>query len=219
MEKKQSFTSPKGKLLWPYLAFPGRDFKGDGKFKLQTKLEFAPGAETDAFLATLDQIAKNGLLEINARILEQNKTSKSPMQQKPALSAHPYTRDENTGVTTVSFSVPSSFTSKVGTVYRNSVQFFDASGKLVVGDLPVGNGSTGRVSFTVYAWASKLGCGVRLEPKGIQVITFQTRGAMSASEDASDYGFEGTEGYSFEPGDASAPAPEAPENAGSAGEL
>jgi len=214
-EKKQLTTGPRGVLSWPYLTGKGRDYQNDGKFKLQTKVVYSAGAETDAFVAKLDALAVQGLVEVNQMVDARNQearawnTAAAPGKKKPILPAKTalqfalYTRDEETGDVTVPYKMPAEIKSKKGVIYPQHVRFFDASGKLVEGELPCGNGTVARVSFLPRPWLSPAGCGVRLEPKGVQVIEFQAIGAGGfASKNAEDFGFEAEEGgYVFDPAD------------------
>jgi hypothetical protein len=62
----------------------------------------------------------------------------------------------------------------------------------------IGNGSTGRLAFTIYDWEGDNGCGITLEPKALQIIHFEAYEASNAVD-----AFGEVDGYS-QPGVASA---------------
>ena len=58
----------------------------------------------------------------------------------------------------------------------------------------IGNGSTMRLSYTIYAWGanSKTGAGISLEVRGAQVINWLAAPEKLQKTTASDFGFEST---------------------------
>ena len=55
----------------------------------------------------------------------------------------------------------------------------------------IGNGSTGRIAFTIYDWEGETGCGITLQPQALQVIEFEPYEAKDPTD-----AFGEVEGYS-----------------------
>ena len=194
-QQRPQVKSPRANLMYAFLSGEGRDYKGNGKFEFSVKAVFPAGAETDAFQARLDQIAADGLAAINVQLHEKLKPPKK------ALNFDLYERDAESGALIVKFKAPTKVTSrKTGEVYPNRIRFFDAQGNMVENALNIGNGTQAKVIFQTFNWVSPIGCGVRLEPKAIQVLKYVEFTGFTAKT-ASDFGIEAEDGYTFEAGE------------------
>jgi hypothetical protein len=177
--------------MYAYLTGDGRDYNGNGKFELSVRAIIPAGNEADAFAAQLDKLGEEGLARVNGQLAEKKKP------QKKALNFELYSRDDESGDLIVKFKAPAKVkSSKTGEVYPNRVRFFDAAGNIAE-NLNIGNGTQAKVIFQTYAWLSPIGCGVRLEPKAVQVLDYVPY-AGSTGKTAADFGIEAEDGYAFD---------------------
>ena len=83
-----------------------------------------------------------------------------------------------------------------GKAWKFKPTVFDAKGKTFPEKDPpmIGNGSTGRLALTAYAYAAPVGYGVSIRLEAVQILNLVEYGGRSAA----DYGFAIEEGYSVE---------------------
>ena len=94
-----------------------------------------------------------------------------------------------------------------GKAWKFRPTVFDSKGKPFPEKDPplIGNGSTGRIAITAYAYAAPIGYGVSIRLEAVQVINLVEYGGKTAM----DFGFAVEEGYSV---DDPAPIGEEPDN-------
>ena len=160
-------TTPVGELRWAKVLTPDSTFDDDGVYSIEATFKTE---EAKDLISAIDQAAQNKL---------------NLSQKSNAITSVPYEHIEN-GL------VRFKFKQKAKTKNLEfSVDVFDNANKKWDVNTPIGNGSKGRVAFSLYEWevpGKGVGCSAKL--KAVQIIehvAFDTSGADF-------YGFEAVEG-------------------------
>jgi hypothetical protein len=175
MPNKQTLTSfsPKGTARWPKLREPDRKFNKDGEYSTQLILE--QGAETDAYIAALD--------ETHALAVAAVKTANGkPDAAEYTKPWHKELGDDGmaTGGWIVKYKLKALIRPKNGNApFSKSVAVVDAKGKAFT-NADVGAGSTIRCKSEMFPWfTATMGAGVTMQLVAVQVIDLVTNDVAS----------------------------------------
>lgn len=185
MAKKLN-TSPKGVAVYPHLNSPDVKFKEAGEYHVKLRV---PLAEAKPLMKLVDEQMAKALKEA----LEKAETPKAKKAVK-ACADKPYSLetdddDNKTGFVLFSFKMKASGKNKkTGEEWTQRPAIFDAAGQPATDKkLRIGAGSVIRVSFEFNTfWTAKLGAGVSLRMKAVQVIKLVEWGQGNAEY----HGFE-----------------------------
>lgn len=176
-KKKQKVKSPIGKLSWACLREP-EEFQGKSTGKLSIRAQFSKD-ESEALISMIEQAWE---------AYAQAEKFKAPRNSVPQLGYS----ETQAGDIQFKFKTVASFTSKSGETIKRIVPVFDAKGKPVASTVRIGNGSLGRVAFTLSPFISGAVYGVSLQLDAVQLLKLEEYGANT---DASQFGFEEEEGF------------------------
>ena len=193
-EKKTTYRSPSGTLVWPRLIEADTKFKEEGEYS--TKLRVS-GAEAAGLVAEIDRQAANSLATAKA-----NETS--PAKAKKWTSKHlPYEMEEDddgneTGDILFKFKARATGVSrKTGKAWARRIPLFDAKGGVINTDgLEVWGGTVAKIAFQFipYAPTTVVGASVSLGIQAVQVLELVSGSQQSAGA----FGFGEEEGYTHE---------------------
>lgn len=196
-QKRPTFTTPRGRAIYPRLDSPDTKFKAEGVYR--TKLAI-PTSLAEGLIEEIDKA--HAAAQVEAK-------EKNPKEKKIKESTLPYeTNPDNEDETVFNFKMSASFKDKkTDEIVNMKPGIFDAKGKPV--SPRIGGGSILRVNFEMLPYFTKLaGAGVSLRMKGVQVLELKEWGGG----DAASYGFETEEGYDSG-GEESEESTEKPEDA------
>lgn len=195
-KRNPTYTSPKGVFKFPKLTEPDTKFKAEGEYSVKLVVSLsAPGV--GELLDKLDDAAAESLA--NAKANAKNKAEEKKWETKYL----PYTRleDEETGEETgeveLKFTMKATGVSKkTGKPWSRKPALFDAKGNPIKGEVAVGGGTVGKISYQIipYAPTTTVGASVKLALEAAQIIELRSFGEQSASS----YGFGAEEGYEYE---------------------
>jgi hypothetical protein len=184
MAEKQKFPStPKGLAMYAWLTRADTKFDADGVYKVNLVLDPADAAP---IIEAIDKQAAEFLAE-------KRKAEKNPVKAKrlKMSSDTPYAEDED-GNIVIKFKMKAKGKTKAGEEFTQKPKLFDAKGKPITGDIPLGNGSTIRVSYEMVSYLHpKEGAGITLRLRAVQVIELV---AYVSGGSADDFGFDEEEG-------------------------
>ena len=156
-------VSPMGDLMWAKVLTPGIQNAGkkDEKEAYSIDLLMPKGdPEAEAFVKSLKQL-----------FLSQHGTASRPGQNGLPYKTYRNDDGDETDIWKFSFS-RNTVTRRGNPLPPPAVQ--DASGQPWPRDMLIGNGSTGKIAFTYFAWDSEEGGkGISLQLEAVRVITFQ----------------------------------------------
>ena len=201
--RKETFTSPAGKALYPKLQEADTKFKPEGEFSVKlllTEAQAAPfleqceSAQEEAFQEKLEELKAKKPKMNAAKLAEEIK--RAPLPVKPHTD--PETGEE-TGEWAVHFKAKASGTTKSGERWERKIPMYDAKNQPISGKLPtMWSGSMLKVNYVVDPFCTALGAGVTLRIQAVQILKLVSGGARSAEE----YGFEAEEGgYTYSEAD------------------
>lgn len=201
--KKDTFTSPAGKAIYPKLQEADTKFKPEGEYSVKLILseaaaarilEQCEAAQEEAFQEEFEkQQAKKPKMKAEKIAAE---IKRAPLPVKPYED--PETGEE-TGEWVVLFKTKASGINKKGEKWERKVPLFDAKAQPISGKLaPIWSGSVLKVSYSVDPFCTAIGAGVTLRIQAVQVLELKSGG----TRDAGEYGFDAEEdGYSYTPVD------------------
>ena len=173
MSRTEVKVTPQCKAMWPFVSKPyvPKEAKASDSLKYKITAVFDPtDPEHKAFLQSL----ANDLQE--ARSKSKDKLANTPWKMEVDKDT-----GEETGMITVNFK----------SQYRPTV--FDARGNKILGDINVGNGSQVKIAYVTKPY-SGLGGGITCYFQALQIIDL----VEYNGGEASDFGFEPTDGFSAE---------------------
>ena len=201
--KKETFTSPAGKALYPKLQEADTKFKKEGEFSVKLLLSEADAAFIRSQCEEAQEAAFQEEFEKQCAAKPKMKPEKIAEGIKRAdLPVKPYedpeTGDE-TGEWQVTFKTKASGTNKKGEPWERKVPLFDAKAQAITGKLPqIWSGSIMKVSYSVDPFCTAIGAGCTLRILAVQILQLKTGGAR----DAGEYGFGAEDdGYAYIPAD------------------
>lgn len=195
-QNRPKYVSPKGVFSYPRLTEPDTKFKDEGEYSVFLILD-KDSPEAKKLMAQIDKAAAESLAEAKAN-------AKNPAEAKKWETKYlPYTdvEDEETGEPTgqikVKFTMKASgISKKTGKPWTRKPAIFDAKGKAITGDIKIGGGTVGKISYQIvpYAPTVQVGASVKLALEAVQIIELREWGERSADS----YGFGAEEGYSYD---------------------
>lgn len=191
-EKRQKFTTPRGKAVYPHLNTPDTKFNAAGVYtvKLAVKSKLA-----EELVAKIDAAHKEAEKEGKEAWKEACEAAKKNRKPAPKYEEGPlpYFVDEEADETVFSFKMNASY-KKDGKVIPLKPGIFSASGKPC--NPRIGGGTVMRVSFEMNKyWSTVSGWGVSLRLSGVQIFELVE---WTGGGNAAAHGFEAEEG-GFEP--------------------
>lgn len=188
-------TSPRGTFKFPRLTTPDTKFNKDGEYG--TKILLDPnGKGVQAFLTKLDELTDAAV----AQMKEENAKYKKQIQRAASYRNEVDSDGEETGKIEVGVKLKAKITPKTGPnagkTYELKPALFDAFGQPITGEIRIGGGTEGKVSFEAapYFAANDKRAGISLRLKAAQVINLVE---WTSAKDAKQFGFEDEdEGFS-----------------------
>lgn len=171
--KRETFVTPKGIAVYPWLNKPDTKFSPEGEYKVTLKI---PSREAEDLISRLTGIAEDYHEELiktdpKAKHLRMNFPWEEEMDDQGNV----------TGNYLFKFKQKANITGKDGSSYAMKVAIFDA--KRNPSTSLVGGGSEIKVAATV--WPYKMGStktvGLSLKPTAVQIISLQSVGGGSAA--------------------------------------
>lgn len=184
----EKHTTPAGEFLYPFLFSPSTKFDPDGVYKLELVLE--DSAATEQVIETIAAAHEKNLTEVKKN---NAKTRKKTKEQD--LPFYPEVDDNGneTGRYVFKFKTKASGIRKDGSKWSYRLPVFDAKGEPVNKDCKPGNGTVGKVCFSINPYyVASIGAGVSLRLEAVQIIDLIEYGT-STNPDA--FGFAATEGF------------------------
>lgn len=174
--KREQFTSPKGRVLFAWLNKPSTKFKPEGEYSVSIILT---GEEATKMKADFEARAKAARDELAAAEKDKAK-SKKIAGLTLTVPIRPHTDEEGEeieGEYVVSFKAKASGTRKDGTTWSFAPIVVDSQ-RNPMKNRSIGRGSIVRVRYELYPYASPgLGkAGISAGLQGVQVIDFQSVG-------------------------------------------
>jgi len=186
-EKKPIHRTPVGVAVWPRLIEPDTKFNAEGVYSIKLRLS---SEEAAPYVAEVDR-----LTAIELAALKKEVTGKKDKKGKPLVAKEadlPYSINDEEGTVELSFKLKAKGKdSKTGKEWEQKPGLFDAKGTPV--KVNVWGGSKVKVAFEYVPFHNaKVGAGVSLRLKAVQIIELVTAGGGATSE---YYGFEEEEGF------------------------
>lgn len=172
--EKENIVSPKGTFLLAIVSTPSTKFKPEGEFTAKIAV---PLDQAGPLLTKIKAAAKASL--------DQAKKENPKKAAKMKAGPLPFEIDEDTGTVVLKTKRLASGTSKkTGKKWTATIPIFDAKGKPVTGEVRIGDGSEGRVSFSIRPYYTDLvGAGVTLSLEGLQLTKYvEWTGSASADK-------------------------------------
>jgi hypothetical protein len=194
-KKNPTFTSPKGTFKFPKLIEPDTKFKAEGEYSVKLVVDLnAPGV--GELLDKLDDAAAESLA--NAKANAKNKAEEKKWETKylPYARLEDEETGEETGEVELKFTMKASGVSKkTGKPWTRKPALFDAKGAPIKGEVAIGGGTVGKLSYQIipYAPTTTVGASVKLALEAVQILELRSFGEQSASS----YGFGAEEGYEY----------------------
>ena len=191
-------ASPRGFMQWCKVLRPDTKFDPDGMFSVAL---YVPETDAAKMMADID-------VAIDA---EADKARTQKPDKEIAFAQKPYKRVELEGEVFYKFKFKQSAVvrPKGKPEYNVSIGVFDAKKNHWDKDTLIGNGSEGKVTYSIYPWnVASLGIGATLKLKGLQVLK------LEPYENAAESLFEEEDGYSISK-DEESPGEESTVGAGS----
>lgn len=185
-------TTPKGIAQYPWLTKPDTQYVAGGVFKVNLVL---PVDEAQSVIDKIDA-------EIEKSYQAAKEKAKTPGEAKKIGKADPpYVMEEDaegneTGRVIIKFKQNHTLKMKDGSIVKVKPNLFDASGKLIEGNVSVFGGSEIKVASEMVPYFNQKDkeAGVTLRLKAVQVIKL----VSSNGADASAYGFGEEDGFSYD---------------------
>ena len=206
MAKQQArpkYVSPKGRFSYPKLTEPDTKFKEEGEYSVNLILEKS-SPEARKLMAQIDKAAAESLAEAKARAKNAAEAKKWETKYLPYSDIEDEETGEPTGEIKVKFTMKASGVSKkTGKPWSRKPAIFDAKGKPITGDIKIGGGTIGKISYEIvpYAPTTQVGASVKLALEAVQIIELKEWGERSADS----YGFGEEDGYAHDDADNSSP--------------
>lgn len=199
MAKQQArpkFVSPKGLFSYPKLTEPDTKFKEEGEYSVNLILD-KDTPEAKKLMAQVDKAAAESLAEAKAKAKNAAEARKWETKYLPYNDVEDEETGEPTGQIKVKFTMKASGVSKkTGKPWTRKPALFDAKGKPITGDVNIGGGTIGKISYEIvpYSPTTQVGASVKLALEAVQIIELREWGERSADS----YGFGEEEGYAHD---------------------
>ena len=173
-QKRESFVTPKGIAVYPWLNTPDTKFSPEGDYKVTLKL---PTNEAEPLMEKLTTVAEDYY----------NELVKSDPKAKNLKITYPFDEETDdqgnlTGSYLFKFKQKAQVTGRDGTNYTMKVALFDAKRNPITA--LVGGGSEIKIAATI--WPYKMNTtktvGLSLKPTAVQVINLQAVGTSSMAD-------------------------------------
>jgi len=174
--KLAKLLTPPGVAVYPYLNNPDRKYKAEGEFKVDLRLDPKDPAVKE-FITSLEEHTAAGYQLMTEQ--EGKKKALKVCEDRPWFPEEDK-EEELTGMVLVRCKMRHENTNqKTQETWTQRPALFDASGVPV--EAKIGNGSTIRCSVEVNPfYTKKLGAGIQLRLKGVQIIKLVEFGQVTA---------------------------------------
>lgn len=193
--KRPKLISPKGVFKFPKLTEPDTKFKPEGEYSVKLILD-SDSPECKKLIKQIDAAAAESLAEMKGKAKNAAEAKKWETKSVPYAEVLDDETGEPTGQTEFTFKMTASGTSKkTGKDWTRKPAIFDAKGKAIKGDIKIGGGTIGKISYELMPWGTlQLGASVKLALEAAQIIDLKTWG----EKDAKSFGFGEEEGFGYE---------------------
>jgi|HigsolmetaAR202D_1030399.scaffolds.fasta_scaffold04708_6 Protein of unknown function (DUF2815). len=195
-QNRPKYVSPKGVFSYPRLTEPDTKFKDEGEYSVFLILD-KDSPEAKKLMAQIDAAAAESLKEAKANAKNAAEAKKWETKYLPYTDVEDEETGEPTGQIKVKFTMKASgVNKKTGKPWTRKPAIFDAKGKPITGDIKIGGGTIGKVSYEIipYAPTTQVGASVKLGLEAVQIIELREWGERSADS----YGFGEEDGYSHD---------------------
>lgn len=199
MTKRQArpkFVSPQGVFSFPKLTEPDTKYKDEGEYSVNLILD-KNSPEAKKLIAQCDKAAAESLANAKAKAKNAAEAKRWETKYLPYSDVEDIETGEPTGEIKVKFTMRASGVSKqTGKSWTRKPALFDAKGKPITGDVKIGGGTIGKISYEIipYSPTTQVGASVKLALEAVQIIELREWGERSADS----YGFGQEEGYAHE---------------------
>ena len=190
--KRPTLTSPRLVFRFPKLTEPDTKFKDEGEYSVVGRAQ-ADDPAIKKLIATCDKAAEESLAEAKANAKTPAEARKWETKYLPYKMVEDDETGEPTGEVDFKFTMKASGVSKkTGKPWTRKPSVFNAKGVPVNGEINIGGGTIGKVSFQIipYAPTTTVGASVKMALEGVQIIDLKSYGEKSAK----DHGFGEEEG-------------------------
>ncbi|CDN47544.1 ssDNA-binding protein [Neorhizobium galegae] len=193
--QRPTLNSPKGAFKFPKLTTPDTKFKAEGEYSVKLIVASdAPGVAD--LISKCDKEAADSLKEAKANAKNAAEAKKWETKYLPYAHVEDDETGEPTGDVEFKFTMKASGVSKkTGKPWTRKPALFDAKGKPIKGEVEIGGGTIGKISFQIipYAPTTTVGASCKLALEAVQIIELRQFGDKSASA----YGFGEEDGYEY----------------------
>lgn len=179
-----TFTTPKGRAVWPKLNEPDTRFDQDGVYSVELSLA---ANEAEDLIKRIDKLFDENLeYQRNERGAKVKPSQHRPYREEEDEEGNP------TGSYLFRFKAKARYKNRrTGKEIERRPKLFDATGQPCP-NVNVGGGSTIKVNANAAGWyAGGTGAGVTLYLNGVQIIDLK----QWSGETAADMGFDKEDGY------------------------
>lgn len=200
-----NFTTPEGRLVSPlYLNEPDSKFQPEQerqKFKASILLG---GQEAYAFLDRTEEVLKEWIETVKQASGKKPRTVKKNIQWLTAdterwddigESATRMLDSLGEGEAVFKTSTKAFRATREGVLEPAGPKFFDATGKLMTEVPPIGFGTRAKLAGSYYGYTASGVANLTLLLSAVQIIELREPGASGGPQEASDFGFAPTEGF------------------------
>lgn len=184
-------TTHAGTFEYPFLFSPQTTFDPDGVYKVN--VIFEDSAQTEELVDLVSEAFQKNLEETTKRAKQRKKTKPADLPFYPEINE----AGEETGRVVFKFKCKAGGTRKDGSKWSKSLPVFDAKGRLIRKDPMVGNGTLGKVSFSItpfYVAATGAGVSLRLEAVQIlELVEYRSAGTADSFGFAVEEGFDSSQ--------------------------
>jgi hypothetical protein len=193
--QRPTLNSPKGAFKFPKLTTPDTKFKAEGEYSVKLIVASdAPGVAD--LISKCDKEAADSLKEAKANAKNAAEAKKWETKYLPYAHVEDEESGEPTGEVEFKFTMKASGVSKkTGKPWTRKPALFDAKGNPIKGEVEIGGGTIGKISFQIipYAPTTTVGASCKLALEAVQIIELRQFGDKSASA----YGFGEEDGYEY----------------------
>jgi hypothetical protein len=200
-----SFTTPEGRLVSPlYLNEPDSKFQPEQekqKFKASILLE---GTEGATFLARTEEAMSEWVSTVKQASGKKPRTVKKNVQwftsdterwDDIGESASRMLDSLDEGEAVFKTNTKAFRATREGVLEPAGPKFFDATGKLMAEVPPIGFGTRAKLAGSYYGYTTSGVANLTLLLSAVQIIELREPGAGGGPQEASDFGFSPTEGF------------------------
>jgi hypothetical protein len=185
-EKLVQHKSPKGIAKWVTLNKPDTKYKKEGQYRVTLLL-------TPEEAKPIQELIDAGIEQAKKMWKDDPKLKGKKVKEADTPYAMDVDKEGNeTGKVKFNFTAKAGGKRKDGSEWTFRPMVFDAKGGKVPSNVNIFGGSTVKVAYEIYPWATvAVGAGVSLRLKAVQVLELKTLGEC----DASAFGFGEEDGY------------------------